>query len=91
MRYRSRGSSAHNQLLIAYIMSKIIFMKYHLFGPKCSQNQKCSGFIEIWHMWYFKYLDLDFDVKNYFLSDIYQLLGPNWSQNEQCSESIEIW
>ena len=35
-------------------------------------------FIEIWHISYTEYPDLDFDLKNCFLSNIY----PNWSQNE---------
>ena len=63
---------------------------YHLLGPNWSQNEKCSGFIEIWHIWYFKYVHLDFNVKN----DFYQicvLLDPNCSKNEKCSELIEIW
>ena len=64
---------------------------YHLLGPNWSQNYQCSEFIEIWHVRYFKYTSLDFDVKNVFLSNIYQLLGPNMSQNEKCSEFIEIW
>ena len=99
---------AYNQLLIAHIMSKIIFTKYlppvrpkmvpklkmlriywnlahimfqvcwscqiyfwniyHLSGPNWSQNWKCTGFIKIWHIWYFKYPDLDFDVKNIFIN-----------------------
>ena len=64
---RFRSSSANNQLLISHIISKIIFINiYNLLGPKWSQNQKCSEFIKIWHMWYFEYSDLDFDFKNYF-------------------------
>ena len=47
---------------------------YHLLGTNWSQNWKCSEFIEIWHIWYFEYPDLDFDIKNFFLSNIYQLL-----------------
>ena len=58
--------------------------------PNCSQTYKCPEFIEIWHIWYFKYTNLDFNVKNDFLSHIYQLLAPNWSQNEKHSEFIEI-
>ena len=64
---------------------------YHLFVPKWSQNLKCSEFTEIWHIWYFKYVDLNFNVKNDFLSNMCQLLGPNWFQNEKCSEFTEIW
>ena len=41
-------------------------MLNHLFGPNWSQNEKCSEFIEIWHIQYFKYFNLDFDVKNGF-------------------------
>ena len=39
---------------------------YHLIGPSWSQNEECSEFIEIWHNQYFKYANLDFDVKNDF-------------------------
>ena len=46
---------------------KIISLNtYHFFGPNCSQNEKCSEFIEIWHIRYFKYANLDFEVKNAF-------------------------
>ena len=62
----------------------------HLLGPNWSQNYKCSGFIEIWHIWYFEYQDLDLDVENYYISNIYQLLGPNWSQNEKRSEFLTL-
>ena len=40
---------------ISILMSKIDFVKY--LSP---------GFIEIWHIWYFKYADLNFNVKNNF-------------------------
>ena len=43
---------------------------YHLFGPNRSQNQKCSDFIDIWHILYFKYANLYFDVKK----DFYEIL-----------------
>ena len=39
---------------------------YHFFGPNWSQNVKCSEFIEIWHIRYFKYANLDFEFKNGF-------------------------
>ena len=39
---------------------------YHLFGPNFSQNEKYSEFIETRHIRYFKYTNLDFDVKNDF-------------------------
>ena len=64
---------------------------YHLLDLNCFQNYKCPEFIEIWHIWYFKYVDLNFNVKNDFLSNMCQLLSPNWCQNEKCSEFIEIW
>ena len=68
---------------------------YHLLGPNWSQNEKCLGLIEIWHIWYFEYPDLDFDVKNYFLSNIFQLLGQNWSKNKKMLSIywnlIKIW
>ena len=28
---------------------------YHLLVPDWYQNRKCSGFIEIWYIWYFEY------------------------------------
>ena len=37
-----------------------------LLGPNWFQNEKCSELIEIWHISYFKYPDLDSDVKNDF-------------------------
>ena len=37
---------------------------YHLLDPNWSPNWICSGFIEIWHIWYFEYPDLDTDGKN---------------------------
>ena len=58
--------------------------------PKMIPKLKCSKFIEIWHIRYWKYPDLNFDTKNYFLSNVYQLLGQNWSQNKKCSEFIAI-
>ena len=39
---------------------------YYLFGPNWSQNEKCSKFIEIWYIRYFKHAYLNFDVKNDF-------------------------
>ena len=63
---------------------------YHLLGPNWSQNWKCSEFIEIWHIWYLEYPNLDFDFKTYFLSNDYQLLDPNWSQKEKCSDLLKF-
>ena len=37
---------------------------YLLLGPNSSQNKKCPRFIEIWHIWYLEYPNLNFDVKN---------------------------
>ena len=37
-----------------------------LIGPNWLQSEKCSEFIEICLNFYFKYADLDFDVKNNF-------------------------
>ena len=62
---------------------------YHLFVLNWSQNQKCSEFIEIEHIQYFKYANLEFDVKMVFMK-YYHLLGSNWSQNEKYSGFIEI-
>ena len=39
---------------------------YHLLGHNYSQNQKCSEFIEIWYIWYFKYAGFDFNVQKIF-------------------------
>ena len=53
---RYRSSSAYNQLLIAHIMSKIIFRKYlPPVRPKLIPKLKMLRII-----WYFKYADLDF-------------------------------
>ena len=38
----------------------------HLLGPNLSQNWKCPEFIETWNFWYFKYADLNFNVRNNF-------------------------
>ena len=40
---------------------------YHLLGRNWSQNYKYTEFIEIWHFHYFRYVDLNFNVKNVFL------------------------
>ena len=61
------SSPAFNQLLTTHIMSKIIFTKYlPLMRPKLFPKLKCSGFIDIWHMSYFRYAELDCNVKNTF-------------------------
>ena len=39
---------------------------YHFFGPNWAQNEKCSEFIEIWYIRYFKYANLNSEVKNGF-------------------------
>ena len=36
----------------------------------------------------FGYPNLNFDVKNYFASNIYQLLGPNWSQRKENAQNL---
>ena len=79
-------------MTISILMLKMIFIEYlPPVRPKLAPKLKMLRIYWYLAHWYFKYLDLDFDVKNYFLSNIYQLLGPNWSQNEKCSEFIEIW
>ena len=46
-------------------MSNIIFIKYSPFAtPKLVPKIKCSEFIEIWQIYYFKHADLYFNVKN---------------------------
>ena len=48
-------------------MSKMIFIKYLTpVRPKLVQKLKYSEFIESWHIRYFKYANLDFDVKRVF-------------------------
>ena len=48
-------------------MLKIFFWNiYQLLGSNWFQSKNCSEFIEIWNIWYFKYGDLDFNVKNNF-------------------------
>ena len=44
---------------------------YHLLDQNWSQNWKCPEFIGIWHIWYFKYADLDFNVKKDFFNQIF--------------------
>ena len=39
---------------------------YHFFGPNWPQNERCSEFIQTWHIRYFKYANLDFEIKNGF-------------------------
>ena len=57
-------------------MSKLIFVKY-------------LESTEIWHMWYVKHTDLDFDV-----NDFYEIfddrLGPNWFQSQKWSDFIQM-
>ena len=45
-----------------FFLSKI----YQLLGPNWSQNEECLEFVQMWLNWYFKYADLNFDVKNDF-------------------------
>ena len=52
---------------ISILMSKLVLLNtYYLLDPKWSQNKNCSGFIELWCVWYFEYPDLNFDVKKFF-------------------------
>ena len=54
-------------ILILILMSKMIFIKYLTpVRPKLVQKLKYSEFIESWHIRYFKYANLDFDVKRVF-------------------------
>ena len=70
---------AYNQLLIAHIMSKIIFIKHSpLVRPNLVPKLKIKKFLEIWHIQCFKYANLDFDVKKIF-AKYYHLLGLNWN------------
>ena len=54
-----------SNMSILILVSKEIFMK-HLPPVRPKLVPKCSEFIEIWHICYFKYADLDFYVKNDF-------------------------
>ena len=49
-------------------MSKKKFLSniYHLLDQNWSQNKKCSEFIKIWQIWYLKYRDPNFNIKNKF-------------------------
>ena len=52
---------------ISILMSKIVFMKYlPPVKPKSAPKLKMLRIYWNWHNWYFKYADLDFDVKNDF-------------------------
>ena len=90
LRYRS--SSTYNQLLIAHILISIlmsaIFIKY-LGRPILDwfQNWKCSEFIEIWHIWYFEYPNLGFDVKVIFI----KYLSPVWHKLVPKLEVLRIY
>ena len=92
LRYRS--SSTYNQLLIAHILISIlmstIFIKYLPPGRPIldwSQNWKCSEFIEIWHIWYFEYPNLGFDVKVIFI----KYLSPVWHKLVPKLEVLRIY
>ena len=92
LRYRS--SSRYNQLLIAHILISIlmstIFIKYLPPGRPIldwSQNWKCSEFIEIWHIWYFEYPSLGFDVKVIFI----KYLSPVWHKLVPKLEALRIY
>ena len=60
---------------------------YHLLGPNWSQNWKCSEFIEIWHIWYFEYPNLGFDVKVIFI----KYLSPVWHKLVPKLEVLRIY
>ena len=65
---RYRSLSAYNQLLITHMMSKIIFMKYlPPVRPIMVPKLKHPEFIEIGHISYYEYPNLDFDVKIFFI------------------------
>ena len=92
LRYRS--SSTYNQLLIAHILISIlmstIFIKYLPPGRPIldwSQNWKYSEFIEIWHIWYFEYPNLGFDVKVIFI----KYLSPVWHKLVPKLEVLRIY
>ena len=88
------GASKVSSIPILILMSKIIFVKKYLLpvGQNWSQNRKYSEFIEIWQIKYFKYVNLNFNVKNNFYEKIFTTCwAKNWSRNWKCSELIEIW
>ena len=52
---------------ISILMSKMIFIKYlPPVRPKLFQNEKCLEFIEIWHIEYFYYANLDLKPKYFY-------------------------
>ena len=77
---------------ISIQMSKMIFIKYlPPVRPKLVPILKMLRiYWDLAHL-IFRISRSCFDVKNYYLSNIYRLLGPNWSQNEKSSEFTEIW
>ena len=57
---------------ISILKSKLIFMKYlPLVRPKLAPKLKMLGSIEIWHIQYFKYADLQFNVKKMIICEIF--------------------
>ena len=63
------GTSNISSMLIVILMSKIIFMKYlPPARPQMVLKLKCSEFIEIWHIYYFKYADLYFKYANLYFN-----------------------
>ena len=88
---RYRSSSAYNQLLIADIMSKIIFMEYlPPVRPKLVLKLKMLRIY--WNLahYTFQICQCKLWCRKWFLWNIYQLLCPNWSQKWKIAEFIEI-
>ena len=85
------GTFDISNMSISILISKMIFVKYlPPVRPKLVPKLKVPQIYWNWHNWYFTYADLDFNVKNDYLSNIYQLLGLNFSQNEKCSKFIKF-
>ena len=53
-----------SNMLISILMSKMIFVTYlPLVRPKLMWILKCIEFIDIWPNWYFKYVNLNFNIR----------------------------
>ena len=61
------GTLEISNMPISILILKMIFIKYlpHV-RPILVSKLKVPWFIDIWYIWYFKYADLDFNVKNDF-------------------------
>ena len=68
-----KRKNAQNFLKIAWVLFQICWSRFWWqkwvllnYYHHLSQNQKCPKFIKTWNIWYFKYADLNVNVKNNF-------------------------